>query len=318
MSRGIVVSCLFLIAGCQGAGVSTRSEAPPSAPVKPFSIAQPDLVLLVTGQTGGLLEVCDCSGPIAGGLSRRSGLVASYRAAFGHTLLVDSGDAFAVEPKGPRNEYLLRAYRMVGYDAVMVSEREWETGQPRLAELMAANRLPYLSTTVAPVDAAARTSIVPAVTRQWGDVKVAVLSTVQQRCFMFMSPQEFARLSLAPRQFADKSREFKKQGYVVIVVAHGDEDFANETAKSGLADLVIRGHAQKNEPKLIQAAGCCPILQVGMYDTIGAAAMKIASGKIASIDFRQETAEVYWPADERLKELYRQFTKVEEAAGTKK
>ena len=117
------------LAGCGEHNKETTHDRqePPPAPVspKPFNMGQPDVVLLVTGRTNGLLEVCNCTGPMPGGLSRRSGMIVSYRHAYPRTLAIDTGDLLWVEPEDLRNDYVLKGYAQIGYDAIVLGDQEW-------------------------------------------------------------------------------------------------------------------------------------------------------------------------------------------------
>ena len=129
--RRILLTILAVVAmaGCDGWFV--RPQPAPKladrpfvpASVKPFDMGRPDLVLLVTGGTNGMMETCNCPGPMPGGLARRSGLAGSYRAAFDSVFMLDCGDMFWVEPSDMRNGYVLQGYGQIGYDAVAMAVR---------------------------------------------------------------------------------------------------------------------------------------------------------------------------------------------------
>ena len=203
---------LAVLVGCRpGADATNHGQAPVPAPVpvKPFRILRPDLVLLVTGGTQGLMEVCNCVGPMPGGLARRSGLVRSYRAAFDHTFLIDTGDVFWVEPEDLRNGFVLKGYARIGYDAVVLGDQEWAAKGDRLRKLAAAGDLTYLATTVA-MDGAEFPRVV---TRRMNGLKLAVVSDVRRDAFRFVPSERKAKLSLAePPRLAERIRRLKEAG----------------------------------------------------------------------------------------------------------
>jgi hypothetical protein len=161
--------------------------------VKPFRMGQPDGLLLVTGGNAGLLEVCNCPGPMAGGLSRRGGLIKSYRAAYPKLALVDTGDSIWVEPTNVRNDYVLRGYGMLGYDALVLGTHEWACGDERLQRMLKDANLVGLSTTVSAkgVTATGELKFV------WPGGKVAVVSDIREGALRFVGPERRKELKLA-------------------------------------------------------------------------------------------------------------------------
>ena len=73
----------------------------------------PDLILLYTTDTLGVLEPCGCN-PI-GGLARRATLIRQLRKQYPHVLLLDSGN-WAGE--GERGRLVLEAMQEMGYDGI--------------------------------------------------------------------------------------------------------------------------------------------------------------------------------------------------------
>lgn len=311
----LLVLVLALSAGCKdaGTGVSPPSGKPEPPPkpiaVKPFAMGQPDVVLLITGSNNGSMEICNCSESMPGGLSRRSGLVISYRNAFPHTLLIDSGDLFWIEPESHRNEFVLRGYRTIGYDAVTLADRELGLASAHLGGLLATAPQPYLSTTVS-LAAPGKLPSVECVRRQWGDIKVAVVSRIDRKSFLFLGADKLKGLSFNEDRAAQIAAQFKQDGYVVVVVAHGDEESAAATAKLPWADMVVRGHTEKPEQSIVRDGGA-PIVKVGGHDYVGAVALKIAGGKIVQTEYRLELVDESWPADKRLLQTYQAYAHAE-------
>ena len=278
-------------------------------------MGRPDLVLLVTGRSGGLLEVCNCRGPMAGGLSRRSGMVISYRQAFPHTLLVDSGDMFWAEPQSIRNDYLLKGYAQIGYDAVALGDQEWSAPPARLRELLGSEPLPYLSTGIDLGDGGQPLPLQRQITRQWGPLKVAVLSDMGKPSMLFLDEDKIKPLTFLPGQFAERARQLRAEGFVIIAVAHTDEEGTRLLALSSLADLVIRGHCRDSAERLQSAQGNdytagspgVPVVRTGGNEVVGVVAMKISGAKVTAMEYRLEPAGERWPADQRLIQTYQAY-----------
>ncbi len=308
MIRYIMLTAVLCVAGCS-------SKLPPSAdgrkevPMKlvkvgPFRMGQPDAVLLFTGGTGGMLEVCNCSGPMPGGLSRRSGLVESYRQSFpGCTALIDIGDAFWVEPTDIRNGYILRGYSQIGYDAVTLGDSEWAAGRKALAEMLAVNKTPALSTTVTAPDVPAATEF----KREFPNAKVAVVTYATAEAFHFVPKSVTSSLTFAqPDDLNKRIADLKAQGYIVVLVLHGGDEGIQDIVARTEADLVVRGHTTRTEQKLTKVAGK-PVVKVGGYDYVAAVAIKADGNKIEAVEYRPELVDTSWPLNGQLLLTYQAY-----------
>ncbi len=307
MVRYSLLAALVFVAGC-------RTQLPPSADgrkdiplklvdVRAFKMGQPDAVLMLTGGGGGLLEVCNCSGPMPGGLSRRSGLVRSYRQAFADTILVDAGDAFWIEPTDIRNEYMLRGFRQIGYDAVVLGDQEWAAGHKRLAEMLAVNKTPALSTTVIGPGVKA----VRAVKREFARAKIAIVSDTRREAFHFVpKPVVSDLLFTEPVEIEQRIAELKSQGYIVVLIAHAGEESVEDMAARTKADLVVRGHTTRTNSKVATINGK-PVVKVGGYEYVGVVAIKADGDKIADLEYRAELVNTKWPLDGKLLLTYQAY-----------
>ncbi len=307
MVRYSLLAALILVSGC-------RTHLPPSADgrkdiplelvdVRAFKMGQPDAVLMLTGGSGGMLEVCNCSGPMPGGLSRRSGLVQSYRKTFADTMLVDAGDTFWVEPTDIRNGYMLRGYEQIGYDAVVLGDQEWAAGPKRLAEMFAANKTPALSSTVTGDGVVTA----QAFKRDFARAKIAVVSDTRPEAFHFVPKTLVAKLQFSEQAEIDRQiAELKSQGYIVVLIAHAGEESVEDIASHTKADLVVRGHTTRTDSKLARVNGK-PVIKVGGYEYVGVVAIKADGNKIADIEYRAELVSTKWPLDGKLLLTYQSY-----------
>ena len=304
-----------VLAGCDGkAGrggpapdLADRSVKP--APVKPFAMGRPDLVLLVTGGTNGMLEVCNCAGPMPGGLARRSGLVRSYRAAMDNVFLLDTGDVFWIEPNDIRNRYVLQGYRQIGYDAVVLGDQEWAADD--LARFLARAKLPYLASNVEPPVVPAGVQVKPVVIRRIGRAKLALVSHVSTEAFRFAPDKAARRIALQDeRALKQRVDGLQKRGCVVVVIAHGETEQVERIAARCGADLVIRGHTTRCGETLTQT-GATPVAKIGGHPYVGVVAMKVSdAGTIDKIEYRVEVVTEHWPLDTRLIQTYQAYAHV--------
>jgi len=303
--RPVIALLIAALAGCAAgpdlpAGGSATT-APAVGGVAAFKIRNPDVVLLITGANNGRLEVCDCPGPLDGGLSRRSGMVATYRAAFpGRVVLIDSGDIFWLRPNSVQNRHVLRGYRLIGYDAIVLGDQEWSALAGSLAEDLKAVPQNYLSTNA--TASGAKLPIVPTVTRRAGGAKVAIVSYLGPNTFRFVTADVSGVTIGGVDAVAAVARQHKARGYVVVLVAHAE---AGElpALRAIPADLIVRGNTSRSEAKL-QSLGSVPMVKVGGADFVGAVAMKVRRGRVAALDYRLEAADDRWAEDARLRDLF--------------
>jgi len=316
---------IFLLAGLAAAPIGCkrqpaaprRKSAAPPAPVavRPFEFGSPDVVLLVTGETDGMLEVCACVTTLPGGMAYRSGLAASYRAAFDHTLLIDSGDALVgtddaqgTEPKGLRNRFVAEGYRLLGYDVLVMGQQEWEVPPDELAKLMSGPRPAFLSTTIAPVGSADRLPIRRVAKWDWGKVKLAVVSHIRLDDFLLFPERRLGQLRDSPARGRQLIEQLKRDGYAVVVVAFGDRQDVEQATRSLPADLIIRGRTLESA-RTIRYVNDKAMVEVGGAETVGVVGLKIAGGQITAAEYRLELLDDRWPADRRLRRLYARFLK---------
>ncbi len=67
-------------------------------------------------------------------------MIVSYRHAYPRTLAIDTGDVLWVEPEDLRNDYVLKGYAQIGYDAIVLGDQEWGALPRRLKALLEANK----------------------------------------------------------------------------------------------------------------------------------------------------------------------------------
>jgi hypothetical protein len=296
---------LVCAAGC--ADVATRPET--AVPVTPVAVRplefSPDLVLLLTGGGTGRLEMCDCGGPQPGGLARRMGLLASYRAAVANSVTLDVGDAFWISPDPVRHEYLLRGLALLKYDALVMGEQEWITPPGQWQSLQRPG-LPLLSGNVASrtgFPAVADVLRIPA-----GTGCVSILSYTPDDAFLLQGPDVLGPLVRGGLDvLAGQVRRQTAAGDAVGVVVHGSDDAARQVATEvDGVDFVIRGHTARTGESADLASGA-PIVTIGGPEYVGVLALRIENGRVAQLQWRAEVVDDAWPADLRLVRLFEDY-----------
>jgi hypothetical protein len=309
-----IAGLLLAAGGCRSdSSAHARTHEPPSpggGRVKPFAISRPEAVLLVTGGTNGKMELCNCSGPMPGGLARRSGLIRSYRAKYPGALVIDVGDSFWIQPESVRNDYVMRGMAMVGYDVICLGDQEWATQPRRLGRILREADVTPLSTTVRDTSDA-NVPLRREATFHRDGRTITVLSNLQQEWLLFFSEQRLEEMAFADmKTLAARTKKLKDAGHCVIIVAHGDDEAANETAETCNPDLILRGHTSRTEKKPRTHAGV-PILKIGHPEMVSAVALDLTpSGRVKDLGFRVEIVTEDWPMDFRLIQLYQAFVHV--------
>lgn len=305
------VLCLLALAGCDGSRATGGHAARPAQRVRPVSVRpfgfEPDAVLLLTGGNHGRLEMCNCGGVMPGGLTRRGGLLASYRAAFPSTLAIDLGDLFWIEPDPVREEFLFRGLDMLGYDAVVPGDTEWSTPPAQLRQSLAGKSLPLLSTNVRLRDGSVPAE--PVLRRQCGGCDLAVLAYVGEEAFRFAPAEAKARLQRdSDEAFARRVAELKAAGCTVVVLVHDDLEQAEALARAVPAiDVIVRGHTSGTD-SVLDGSGPVPITRIGGPDVVGALALQRRDDGRLQAAWRVELLNEDWPADLRMQDLYQAYT----------
>ena len=317
MIRRMLILASLLVIGCadpverrpgvaaRDGDVEARIGAVKPATVRPFALPRVDAVLLITGGTHGRLEVCNCPGPMNGGLSRRSGLAASYRAAHPNVIFIDAGDAFNLRPTDVKNRYVLRGYKAAGYDALVLGANEWSALSSQLPALMAESPMPFLSTNATPVKV--KLPLTRELLRKIGKTKIAVLSCLGAGSLYYAAVEVPGQLKIDPiAVVARRAAALKARGYVVIVVAHMTEGETEAFKDVKNVDLLIRGHTAQAEEKPM-TVGAIPMLKVGGREVVGAAALQIEGGRISGMDYRLEVVDDHWPRDQYVMGIYQAY-----------
>jgi hypothetical protein len=123
------------------ASTTSPGDLPKVGGVEVFSTwpkgAQPDAVLILSGQSFGFLSPCGCSKPQMGGLERRANLITLLKAKGWPVAGLDLGDFYPLKSMVAEQSLLkyatgLNALREMGYVAVGVGKTEFDAGLLRV------------------------------------------------------------------------------------------------------------------------------------------------------------------------------------------
>lgn len=118
-------------------------------------LAAEKITILYTGQTHASLYHCDCPVQPDGGAGRRMSKIKELRSQNPNIVLVDAGGFFAAgtldqhsqDPESDklRSEVHLQALSAMGYDALNISDEEFNFGRDYLAQRIKDSKIPFLS-----------------------------------------------------------------------------------------------------------------------------------------------------------------------------
>ena len=284
------IALALVLSSCAGSpsiDASTGASRAAYAPAKTGEIA-----IINTNDSHGAVLPTDGSG----GLAERASFIASVRNEYPSVLLLDAGDintgtALSNMFKG---EIDVKAYNMMGYDAVAFGNHEFDRPLATLKAQMKLARFPFISANVRYRDG--RYLGKPWIIKEYGDIRVGVFALTTRRTPVIARPDgslEFADELEAARE-AVKELRTNKGCDVVIALTHlglvkeadghvTSEDLAREV--DGI-DLIIDGHSHTflDAPRI---AGNTPIVTAGEFGKFeGKGIMKIKNGKVSSFEWK--------------------------------
>jgi len=191
--------------------------APRPAGAADAPVLQSDkLLVLSTNDVMGKTGPCGCHVP-KGGLARRATFVDSLRALYGQVLLVDNGGYVPLEnERRDVTGFLMDAMRLMGTDAVGVSDRDLKFGREFLVQRVAQAGLPVTSANLLD-KATGKPLFPPYLLKKTGAVTVGMFSVLTDQADLGPSKDS---LAVAPAQETAKRMvaELRKKGAQVIVL----------------------------------------------------------------------------------------------------
>lgn len=184
-------------------------------------------------------------GPDVGGFARQSTLVNQIRSQNPHTLLLGAGDLFSGTPVSAlfQGEAELIASLLLGYDALVIGNHEFDYGHEVLKDYVDYLPIPLLGANIIYSDG---TSFAPGYTYfDVGGVRVLVIGVVTTSTYRSTHPRNVVGLDfLDPARTIEKIMEEQSGTYdVLIVLSHLGitEDLALAEKVQGI-DVIIGGH----------------------------------------------------------------------------
>jgi 5'-nucleotidase / UDP-sugar diphosphatase len=230
----LVIILTLLVISCSGAPVSMPYQ----------------LTILHTSENHGHWEPVEISKVIQGGIARRATLVKKLRAETANNLLLDSGDVsqgtlYFTQYRGAEGRDF---YNLLGYDAVVPGNHEFDPGAALLVENFLSGA--RFSVVLANMDFSGEPLLVgkipPFVIKTIGGEKVGIFGLLTDEVLVTSNTGPNLKMKDAVQTAKDTVAELSRQGVnKVILLSHlgfpGDKDLA---AKVNGIDVIVSGHTE--------------------------------------------------------------------------
>ena len=211
-----------------------------------------DVTLIYTGSTHAMLYPCFCPIEPDGGVARRATLVKQLRKSNPDILLLDSGNFFSsgLQDENTQNTQLdmqraivnLRAMELMKYDAVNLSEDEFNFGEKFFEENAGKSKLEFVSANLK------SERILPHVTKELAGIKFGIIGLSSSKVKNKVKDLKVIDPKIALK---DSVAQLKAKGTDIIILLSnlGDEDKKLINEIPGI-DIIIdgQGHSEKGAP----------------------------------------------------------------------
>lgn len=203
--------------------------------------------ILYTQNTNGVLENCDCPGTPLGGLDKRMTLMKRLANKDSvAALYLDGGDLLSAKGFPAKDRFILRAYSLIGYDAIGMGDQEFINGTQFLRELNLHLRLPFLSSSIISDE-----SVMPSPTRSMvktiAGIRFGLLSVVGKEPFELMDDDKTKGVEIGDyrNDLSALIKSMKEKADIIILLSHlgHSEDIKAAKEFSGI-DIIIGAHSQ--------------------------------------------------------------------------
>jgi len=211
--------------------------------------------------------------PLRGSLAQVATLAAAVRAENPNTVLLDGGDAiqgdvigyYAIAaPDAPGDDPTVAAMNLLGVDAAVLGNHEFNFGLSVLRRSLSQSRFPWLAANLAGA-AAAGLPVSGELVLERGGVRIGVLGLTNPNVPNWDPPEHWRGLTFTDPVAVARERvtALRQRADLVIVVAHtgferdpetgedddsGDENFAARLAAVPGIDVLLTGHTHRNIP----------------------------------------------------------------------
>lgn len=260
--------------------------------VGPAAAQSGELVILDTNDSHGTILPVDG----AGGLAERASFVKAIRDEYPDALLLDSGDVNTGSALSGMfaGEIDIKAYNMMGYDAVAFGNHEFDRPLSTLKAQMRRASFPFLAANVRYVKGGYLGK--PYVVRECGALRVGIFGLTTRRTAEIANPDPSLAFAdeIASAREAVEALRGKEGCDVVIALTHLGlvEEAPGHVTSIKLAeavegiDLILDGHSHTYMERPQEVAGT-RIVSAGEFGKyVGEGIMRVEDGKVQSFDWK--------------------------------
>ncbi|RMF97416.1 MAG: hypothetical protein D6734_02280 [Candidatus Schekmanbacteria bacterium] len=272
--------------------------------------ADKEITVLFTSSTRNTFLACGCPGNPFGGLSQRAFMVEKIRKEKDDVLLLDGGDIFPVQMSSFEKRklpYILQAYSILHYDAVIPGEADLGEGLEFLLKEINEKNIPFISTTIFSKRA---DSLVfpPYLIKELNNVKVAVISLtlLDEEALKSNGLSNEIRINDNPSRIQQYINYLKKRADIIIALSHSSiVEAIMLTRKFPEISFVIEGHYESDYPHRSDE-GRVPVFNAGKEgEYLGRLLIHLdAKNKITKIDDEFIAMSKLLPSHRKTEELF--------------
>ena len=216
------------------------------------------LTLLYAGNEHGELEPCGCAEGQSGGFTHQATLVEAERQnTSGGFLLLGVGDTFGLNESHYklRAELAMSAMNEMGYDALVLGEREFAFGKSFIQQQMNESEFPIIAANIIDESTREPFASAPYILKDVGGIKVGIIGVMNGS---YLPDERWQQLGLRvsdPKEAIKKAlKEIRPISDLIIVLGHLGLSEAAVLAQtvSGI-DVVITAHGNQSITKPLKA-----------------------------------------------------------------
>ncbi|OQB09442.1 MAG: Trifunctional nucleotide phosphoesterase protein YfkN precursor [Candidatus Omnitrophica bacterium ADurb.Bin205] len=252
-----------------------------------------EITLLYTGQTHAMLYPCDCPVEADGGVARRAALIKQLRKSNPNTLLLDSGNYFAgglldqvtqnTQLDMQRTVVNLRAMELMQYDALNLSNDEFNFGERFFEDSAAKLKLNFVSSNIQ----SERISYY--IIKEIAGIKIGIVGLANHKAKEKLSVLSFSEPLAALK---DSVAKLKERGVDIVILLSniGSEECQRLVKEVPGIDLVLEGGGSFKEDISYKKGETIFLRPVWQARKLGKAVLKIKNKKI--VDSKTEEIRV--------------------------
>ncbi|MFH1441227.1 MAG: hypothetical protein ABIH18_04220 [Candidatus Omnitrophota bacterium] len=248
-----------------------------------------DITILYTGETHAMLYMCSCPLHPEGGVTRRATVIDKLRKKNPDTLLLDAGGFFA---GGTKDEYAqnseldkkrslvnLKAMGLMGYDAVNISDEEFNFGPEFLKDNIEKSGIAFVSCNLK------CDKLQPYVIKNIRDLKIGIIgvdgvfSTRKAAGVKFIDPKEAINNTV---------QELKKQSVdIIILLSYLPKGAEQQLIKDvpGI-DVFIAGYSSNDKEASVKIGSTLIVRPAWQGRSLGKLDLKIKNKKISGYNVK--------------------------------